>query len=99
MTRKRRYLIAALLAIIAGITAALLVPKPLPEISRAEFLAEVSAGHVQKVAIRDNDVIIAVSTTRGAFRTPYQPSDKGLVAQLRALGVEVVFEDSGPALI
>jgi hypothetical protein len=89
-----------LLAAIAGWIAFRLVPKPLPEISRAEFLTEVREGRVRKVVIEDRQVITGASTTRGPFRTAFHDrEDAALVTELRALGVEVAFEKSGPGLI
>ncbi len=89
-----------LLAAIAGWIAFRLVPKPLPEISRAEFLTEVREGRVRKAVILDREVITGESTTRGPFRTAFHDRDDAvLLTELRALGVEVVFEESGPGLI
>ena len=77
-----------------------LVPKPLPEISRAEFLPEVREGRVRKVVIEDRQGIIGASTTRGPFRAAFHDrEDAALVTELRAMGVEVAFEESGPGLI
>jgi hypothetical protein len=92
--RRRWVLVAVSLA--AGVAAALLVPKPLPELSRAEFLTEVRSGHVQKITITDDNVITGVSTARGEFRTPYKSNEKEkeLLAELRDLGVEIGFEKS-----
>lgn len=88
----------ALLSIIAGLIAFVLVPKP-TELSRQELLSEVGERRVRKVVVYDNEVITGVSTTRGRFRTPLKPNGAGLIAELRALGVEVVFEKSGLGLI
>jgi hypothetical protein len=75
-------------------------PKPLPEISRAEFLPEVREGRVRKVVIEDRQGIIGASTTRGPFRAAFHDrEDAALVTELRAMGVEVAFEESGPGLI
>jgi hypothetical protein len=87
------------LAVIAGWVSARFVPKPLPELSRQEFLAEVRAGHVHKVVIEDQEVITAVSSTRGEFRTGFKAGDNDLLAELRARGIEVVSEKSTPGLI
>jgi hypothetical protein len=95
-----RVVLALVLAVIAGWIAFRLVPKPLPELSRAEFLSEVREGHVHEIAVQDREVITGVSSTRGAFRTPYnEDKDANLLTELRAQGVEVVFETSGPGLI
>jgi hypothetical protein len=91
---------AAFLALIVAWFAFQHVPAPLPELSRAEFMAEVRAGHVHKVVIEDQQVIIGESSTRGSFRTAYKNAeDARLVTELRALGVEVVFETSPLGLV
>ena len=90
-----RHLFALVAALIAGVTAFYLVPEPLPELTRAEFMAEVRAGHVRRVEIRDQEVIIAESSTRGKFRTEFDRNkDVNLPAELRALGIEVLFSKS-----
>jgi hypothetical protein len=87
-------------AVIAGWTAWRLVPKPLPELSRPEFLVEVLDGHVSKVVIEDEEVMTGVSSTLGEFRTAFRKTeDAGLADELRKRGVEVVFEKSEPGLI
>jgi len=92
--------VLVVLAVLAGWFAFQHVPAPLPELSRAEFLAEVRAGHVRKVIIEDQQVIISESSTRGPFRTTYKKAeDASLVTELRAQGVEVVFEKSPLGLI
>src|SRR5262250_319537 len=81
-----RKVIALVAALIAGATAFYLVPEPLPELTRAEFLVEVRAGHVRSVEIEDQEVIIADSSTRGKFRTDFhKDEDVNLPAELRAL--------------
>jgi hypothetical protein len=87
--------VLVLLSVLAGWLAFNHVPPPLPELSRAEFMAEVRAGHVRKVTIEDRQVIVSESSARGAFRTAYkEPADAKLATELRARGVEVVFETS-----
>jgi hypothetical protein len=87
--------VLVLLSVLAGWLAFKHVPAPLPELSRAEFMAEVRAGHVRKVIIEDHQVITGESSTRGPFRTRYkEPEDAHLVAELRAQGVEVLFDTS-----
>jgi hypothetical protein len=89
-----------LLAAIAGWIAFRLVPKPLPEISSTEFLTEVREGRVRKVVIEDRRVIFGESATLGPFQTAFHDrEDTTLVTELRALGVQVAFEESGPGLI
>jgi hypothetical protein len=95
-----RVLVSAVLAIIGGWAAFLAVPKPLPELSRTEFLAEAREGHVHKIVIEDHEVITGVSDTLGPFRTGFKKSgDDALVAELRSMGVDVEFEESAPGLI
>ena len=94
----RRFLIL-LLATIAGAIAYHYMLEPLPEISRAEFLAEVRAGHVKTVEIEDQEVILSESTTLGPFRTGFERrGDASLPEELRALGVEVWFSKSPPGI-
>ena len=52
-----RHLFALVAALIVGVIAFHLVPEPLPELTRAEFMAEVRAGHVRRVEIREHEVI------------------------------------------
>jgi|SRR5215472_5239258 len=90
-----RHAVVLFLAVIAGVFAFYHVPAPLPELSRPEFLAEVRAGHVRKIVIADHQVITGESSIRGRFRTDYkEPEDGNLATELRAQGVEVVFETS-----
>jgi hypothetical protein len=87
--------VLVLLSVLAGWFAFKHVPPPLPELSRAEFMAEVRTGHVHKVIIEDHQVITGESSTRGPFRTDYkEPEDANLAAELRAQGVEVLFDTS-----
>jgi hypothetical protein len=75
-------------------------PAPLPELTRSEFLAEAHAGHIRRIEIEDQDVIIGESAARGAFRTRFDKDrDAGLPDQLRSLGIEVRFSKSGLGLI
>jgi hypothetical protein len=71
MRLSARTIVTLILAVIAGIVAAWLVPPPLPELSRREFVDEVRAGHVRRVEIEDQEVILSESTTRGPFRTNF----------------------------
>lgn len=99
MSATLRRILILLFAAIAGVVAYHYVPEPLPEISRAEFLAEVRAGHVQTIEIEDQEVILSESTTLGAFRTGFdRRQDADLPDQLRALGVEVWFSKSAPGI-
>ena len=90
-----RLVLALVAAVIVGVTAFHLMPKPLPVLTRAEFMAEVRAGHVRKIEIEDQEVIIGDSSTRGQFRTGFdRKQDVDLPAELRSLGVEVWFSKS-----
>ena len=91
---RARIAISALLAVLVGIAAMYVIPKPLPELSRAEFLAEVRSGHVQRVTI-DGDVIVAASSARGEFRTSLKPDESGVLAELRSRGVEIEYAEPG----
>ncbi len=92
-----RRLVLLVVAVIAGIVAASLVPPPLPEISRAEFWDEVHAGHVRKIEIEDQEVILSESSTRGPFRTAFdRRKDAALPAELRTLGIEIWYSTSPP---
>jgi hypothetical protein len=98
--RSVRRLLALVAAVLVGVAVLHLLPPPLPELTRAEFMAEVRAGHVSSIAIEDQEVITGISSTRGAFRTSYRKGeDGGLPAELRAMGVEVRFEKSPLGLI
>jgi hypothetical protein len=98
--RGRRRLLLLIAAVIVGAIAAYLVPPPLPELTRAELMAEVRAGHIRSIVIKDEEMITGVSSTRGAFRSGFRKAeDKGLPAALRALGVEIRFEKSPLGLI
>jgi ATP-dependent Zn protease len=89
------------IAVLVGVIAAWFTFQHIPpELSRAQFMAEVRAGHVHKVIIKDEEVITGESSTHGRFRTAFKKAeDAKLVTELRALGVEVVFEKSPEGLI
>ena len=92
-------LVLLIASIIAGVTAFYLVPEPLPELSRGQFLEEVRAGHVDRIEIEDEEVIRSESTTRGEFRTGFDKlRDASLADKLRALGVEVWYSRSPPGI-
>lgn len=96
----RRRLISLVVAMIIGLGTFYLVPPPLPELSRAAFMAEVRAGHVRSVEIADQEIITGISSTLGAFRSDFHRDlDAALPAELRALGVEVTFRRSVLGLI
>ena len=60
MTSRRR-IITVVLSVAAGLIAILLIPKPLPELSWEELVAEVQAGHVRQVVIVDGEMVRAES--------------------------------------
>src|SRR5579864_9767522 len=92
---KTRHTIALVAALIAGVAASYLVPKPLPRLTRGEFMAEVRAGHVHRIEIKDQDVIIGDSGTRGKFRADFdRRRDSNLPGELRKSGIEVRFSTS-----
>jgi hypothetical protein len=94
-----RTIVKLVLAALAGIIAFWLIPEPLPELTRAEFLDEVRAGHVHSIEIEDQQVILSESTIRGPFRTGFNKvRDAGLPDELRALGVDVWFSRSPPGI-
>jgi len=92
-----------IVALVVGAFAAFLTYRhvsKVPELSRTEFLLEVVQGHVHSVTVEDEEVIVGESSTRGAFRTSYRKAeDSDLADELRARGVQVVFEKSTPGLI
>jgi hypothetical protein len=95
----RRLFLLLILSVAAGVIAFFLVPKPLPELSWNELIAEVHFGYVHQVVIVDDAVVTAVSTRRGPFRVVLRPGDQGLIDELPAMGVEVRFETTPLGLI
>jgi hypothetical protein len=94
-----RRVILLIVSLAAGIAAFLLVPKPLPELSRQELIAEVQAGYVHEVVVVDKEVITGVSTRRGSFRVNLRRGDDSLIKELSAMGVNVKYETSPIGLI
>ena len=87
------------IAIGAGAVASRFVPSPLPELTRDELMTEIRAGHVRRVEIEDQEVILGDSATRGEFRSPFDRGrDAGLPAELRSLGVEVWYSKSAAGI-
>src|SRR6516162_8871753 len=87
MRLSARTIATLVLAVIAGTVAAWLVPPPLPELSRTEFMDEVRAGHVRGVEIEDQEIILNESTIRGPFRTNFDKvRDAGLPDLVRSIG-------------
>jgi len=97
--RTLRRLLLLIVSIIVGVVAFYLVPEQLPELSRAEFMDEVRAGHVHRIEIEDQEVILSESTTRGPFRSGFNKArDASLPDELRALGVEIWYSKSPPGI-
>ena len=99
MISRKRVVIALTLAVIAGVAAFILTPKPWPEMSRKDLLAEARSGFVREVVVTDGEVITGESTKRGRFRVPLQRDDKSLIDELSALGVMVKYETEPLGLI
>jgi hypothetical protein len=100
MRLSARTILTLVLAVIAGIVTYWLVPAPLPELSRSEFMEEVRAGHVHKIEIRDQEIILGESTTRGLFRTSFdRERDMKLPSELRSLGIDIWYSKSTLGLI
>ena len=95
----RRLFVIGSLAVVAGVAAFLFVPKPLPELSRQELIAEVRFGSVHQVVIVDNQIVTGISTRRGAFRVVLGRGDDTLIEELSAMGVEVRYEKDPLGLI
>ena len=94
-----RRVLAVIAAITAGIVAYRYVPEPLPELTRAELMAEARAGQIRGVDIEDRDIILGESAASGRFRSPFdRRRDIGLADELRALGVEVRYTRSPPGI-
>jgi hypothetical protein len=97
--KSARTIVLLALSGLVGVVAFLLVPEPLPELSRGEFMDEVRAGHVHRIEIKDQQVILSESTTRGPFRADFNKvRDAGLPDELRALGVEIWYTRSPPGI-
>lgn len=95
----RRRIVVLILSVSAGVVAFFFVPKPLPELSRQELIAEVQAGYVREVVIVDREVVRGVSTRRGPFRVVLRRGDNSLVDELSAMGMKVRFERTPLGLI
>jgi hypothetical protein len=98
MTSRRLFVLLPL-SVAAGLAAIYFMPKPLPELSRQELIAEVRLGNVREVVVIDQEVITGVSTARGPFRVVLRRGDTGLIDELSAMGVDVKFEKEPLGLI
>jgi len=97
--KRRQWIPALMLAVLAGIATFFLIPKSLAEMSRQDLLAEAQAGKVRRVVIVDGDVVEGVSARLGPFRVMLKPDDRTLVDELKAMGVTVRFEKTPLGLI
>jgi len=88
-----------MLSAAAGLATVFFLPKPLPELSRQELVAEVRAGNVREVIIVDREMARAVSTRRGPFRVVLPPGDRSLIDELSKMGVAVKYETTPLGLI
>jgi hypothetical protein len=95
----RRFVILLTVSVAAGVVATHFIPKPLPEMSREDLIAELRSGYVHEVVIVDNEVITGVSSRRGAFRVPLRGRADSLIEQLSAMGVDVKYETTPLGLI
>ena len=95
----RRLFVIVPLAVAAGLGAFVLIPKPLPELSRQELIAEVQSGNVREVVVDDSQMVTGFSTRRGPFRVVLPHGDTSLIDELSAMGVEVRFEKEPLGLI
>ena len=96
---RARVLIAALVAVVVGLLVYRIVPRPLAELTRAEFLSEVRNGHVRRIQIDADHIITGTSTTLGPFRVMSPANEPELLAELRARGIEITYEKSALGLI
>ena len=98
MTKRNRVVIAGLVAVAFGISAALLVFHLIPrEVSREQFLIEVRQRQLKKATIHPLDhgaVAVADYGNRGAIRTVLSEDGMSFATELRALGLEVTFDTS-----
>ena len=99
MVSRRRIFVSLILSVAAGVAAFFLVPKPLPELSREELIAEVRSGYVHEVVVVDKEVVTGVSARRGAFRVVPRGDVNNLIDELSKMGVEVKSETTPLGLI
>ena len=95
-TKRTRVVIASLVAVAFGLSAALLVLRLIPrEVSREQFLIEVRQRQLKKATIYPQDHrAVADYGNPGAIRTVLAEDDQTFATELRALGVEVAFATS-----
>jgi len=92
MASRRRIVLSAIAAVIVFVATVIYFPKPWPEMSREELIAEVRNGFVHEVVITDEEVLTGVSSHSGPFRVRLRRGDHSLADELSALGVSVKFE-------
>jgi len=95
-TKRTRLVIAGLVSVGLGLSAALFVLRLIPrEVSREQFLIEVRQRHLKKATIYPQDhIAVADYGNPGAIRTVLTGYDQTFAKELRALGVEVTFGTS-----
>lgn len=96
MALRIRLAAALLVSLFAGLAAFRwagdVVKKAPPELTAAEFTAEVEQGHVTKIVVdEDRTSIVGTSSARGQFRAKLLV-DKALVAKWRSRGIAVEIE-------
>jgi hypothetical protein len=95
-TKKRRVVLASLVAVAFGLVAGLYVFQLIPrEVSREQFLIEIRQRHLKQAIIYPLDhLAVAGNGKSGAIRTVLAEDDQNFLTTLRALGVEVTFTTS-----
>lgn len=93
---RKRVLIEILVAVALGFVAAWLVVKYGPrQVSREQFLIEVRQRELKTVTIYPrNRTAVAGYGNPGAIRTVLAKDDQAFPAELRTLGVEVIYDTS-----
>ena len=98
MSKRKRTLIAGLVAVAVGALAAFLVFHLIPrEVGREQFLNEVRQRQLKKATIHPLDhgaVAVADYGKRDAIRTVLSDDGQSFAMELRGLGVEVTFDTS-----
>lgn len=96
--QRSRFVIAGIVAVAAGLAAALFVHRLIPrEVSRDQFLAEVRRRQLKQATLQPLDhgsVAVADYGNPGAIRTVLPDDGQSFATELRALGVEVVYDTS-----
>lgn len=92
-SKRTRVVIALLVAVAVGLSAALFVWRLTPhQVSREQFLVEVRQRQLKKATIYPEEhLAVADYGHPGAIRTDLAEDDQTFAVELRALGVEVTF--------